>query len=174
MSDLRHHGIKGMKWGVRRFQNKDGSLTAAGRKRYGDGESSYDYGKDSGGRKVVRVGKGKKSYEIDDFKDALDKVNKADSLIKTAKKFQEEKDHKAYTDKVKNDLSKMSDKELQQVVNRMNLEERYAQVMKSREKDAGESAAMKWLNIAGTVTTVSASAIAMAIQMKQLMEMSKK
>ena len=42
--------------------------------------------------------------------------------------------------------------------------------MKSREKDAGESAVMKWLNIAGTVTTVSASAIAMAIQIKQLME----
>lgn len=30
---LSHHGIKGQKWGVRRFQNKDGSLTAAGKKR---------------------------------------------------------------------------------------------------------------------------------------------
>ena len=31
--ELYHHGIKGMKWGVRRFQNKDGTLTAAGKKR---------------------------------------------------------------------------------------------------------------------------------------------
>ena len=31
--ELSHHGIKGMKWGVRRFQNKDGSLTSAGKKR---------------------------------------------------------------------------------------------------------------------------------------------
>ena len=35
--ELYHWGIKGMKWGIRRFQNKDGSLTPAGRKRYGDG-----------------------------------------------------------------------------------------------------------------------------------------
>ena len=34
---LSHHGILGMKWGVRRYQNKDGSLTAAGMKRYGYG-----------------------------------------------------------------------------------------------------------------------------------------
>ena len=31
---LIHHGIKGQKWGVRRYQNPDGSLTAAGKKRY--------------------------------------------------------------------------------------------------------------------------------------------
>ena len=32
--ELYHHGIKGQKWGVRRFQNKDGSLTPVGRRRY--------------------------------------------------------------------------------------------------------------------------------------------
>ena len=32
-NELYHHGIKGQRWGVRRYQNKDGSLTAAGRKR---------------------------------------------------------------------------------------------------------------------------------------------
>lgn len=43
---LAHHGIKGMKWGVRRFQNEDGSLTGAGKQRYkiraidGDGFTS--------------------------------------------------------------------------------------------------------------------------------------
>lgn len=33
---LEHHGIKGQHWGVRRFQNEDGSLTAKGQKRYSD------------------------------------------------------------------------------------------------------------------------------------------
>ena len=147
VSDLRHHGIKGQKWGVRRYQNDDGSLTTLGKLRYGTSK---------------------------DYEDLSKQVSKADSLIKTAKKYRAEKDHKDYEDKIKTDLSKMSDKELQQVVNRMNMEERYTQVMRSREKDRGESAAMKWLNAAGTVTTVAGSALAIAIQMKQVMEMSKK
>lgn len=50
--ELYHHGIKGQKWGLRRFQNKDGSLKPAGEGRYDDGLSgrarrkaakSYDY-----------------------------------------------------------------------------------------------------------------------------------
>lgn len=44
---LYHWGIKGMKWGVRRYQNKDGTLTPAGKKHYGgegtDGSEKPDY-----------------------------------------------------------------------------------------------------------------------------------
>lgn len=38
---IAHHGIKGQKWGVRRFQNTDGSLTADGKKRY-DNNDNYE------------------------------------------------------------------------------------------------------------------------------------
>ena len=38
--ELKHYGVLGMKWGVRRYQNKDGSFTPAGLKRYGSEANS--------------------------------------------------------------------------------------------------------------------------------------
>ena len=147
--ELQHHGIKGMKWGKRRFQNADGTLTSLGRFRYGKATT-------------------------EDYTELHGKVEKASGFVKSAQKYQSEKDHKEYEEKIKTDLKNMTDEELRQVVNRLNMEERYTQVMRSREKELGESAAMKWLNVAGTVTTVAASAITMAVKIKQLTSKSSK
>lgn len=52
--ELYHYGIKGMRWGVRRFQNKDGSYTAKGKKRYSSkNEPEHDdYKKAHSGKSV--------------------------------------------------------------------------------------------------------------------------
>lgn len=71
-NDLYHWGIKGMKWGVRRFQNKDGSLTPAGRKR----QMSDD-------AQVARSLKKKKVSELSNAE--LRKLNERQSLERTYK-----------------------------------------------------------------------------------------
>ena len=50
--ELMHYGIKGQKWGVRRFQNEDGTLTPAGRKKYKmeikeENRKAFEYGREA-------------------------------------------------------------------------------------------------------------------------------
>lgn len=74
--ELYHHGIKGQKWGVRRYQNADGTLTNAGKKRL--------YKRDSYGRDTLTIEGGKYNEKLrkkaDSYKNAtLYNLNKVDS-----------------------------------------------------------------------------------------------
>lgn len=66
---LIHHGIKGQKWGVRRFQNSDGSLTPAGRERYSTGKYARKVRKDAESR-VKKISE-----------DVIDSANKSGSKM---------------------------------------------------------------------------------------------
>ena len=138
--ELKHYGIKGMKWGVRRFQNSDGSLTSEGRKRYGSG----------------------------DLKEAQKKVDKGKAMVDGVKKTRVKAAEKQHDKKIKDDLSKMSDAELRAIVNRLNMEERYTQVMKSRGVEAGKNRVDKILEYAGTALTIGSSALSIMIAIKEL------
>ena len=169
MSDLRHHGIKGQKWGVRRFQNSDGSLTAAGRKRYGDGESSYDYGKDSGGRKVVRVSK---ESSTDNYENAIKKTKAAGDAVENIRKFNNDakrmKDP-AMEKRIRKSTEAMTDKELQQRVNRLNMEDNYTRMMMHREQlKQGEDYVNKVLDVSAVALRGATTALTIALLVKQL------
>lgn len=138
--ELKHYGIKGQKWGVRRFQNADGSLTGEGRKRYADV----------------------------DLKDAKKKVDKGKDMVEGVTKAKKKVVEKQHEQKIKKDLSEMSDQELRDIVNRLNMEERYTQVMKSRGVEQGKSKVDKILEYAGTALTIGSSALSIAIAIKEL------
>ena len=144
MSELRHHGIKGQKWGVRRFQNKDGSLTADGKKRYG----------------------------ADDYKKTLDKVNSAGKIVDEVKKYNNSAQKSSDPDmerRIRKSINNMSDKELQQRVQRLNMEDNYTRMMMHRENlERGESFVNKALNISTTALQGAATALTIAMILKQL------
>ena len=61
---LYHHGIRGMHWGERRFQNSDGTLTSAGKKRY------------SGNGKIAGRAKSVKDMSDAELDNAIKRMNK--------------------------------------------------------------------------------------------------
>lgn len=79
-NDLMHHGIKGQKWGQRRFQNEDGTWTAAGKDRYGNENGSMSEKKLSRAekksiRKEYRNAQRERNKELDKINEKYDKLN---------------------------------------------------------------------------------------------------
>lgn len=73
--ELYHWGIKGMKWGVRRYQNKDGTLTAAGKKHYtGDGNAGSDGEEPKVEYAPKRTGKNAEDYSDEELRARINRI----------------------------------------------------------------------------------------------------
>lgn len=143
-NELQHHGIKGQKWGVRRFQNTDGSLTAEGKKRY----SVNDY-----------------QQAIDKTKTAGKIVNEAKTLNNTVKKLNDP----AAERRIRKSAAEMSDIELQKRVQRLNMEDNYTRMMLHRENlERGRTFVDKALDVSAIAVQGTVASLTIALLVKQL------
>lgn len=138
-TQLYHWGIKGMKWGVRRYQNEDGTLTAAGRKRR---EMSAD--------------------QIQKTKNVVDAGERAANVAKGNSATIRNMRRSQITD-----LSQMSDKELRDAVNRLNMEQQYRN-LSSNNVSRGQQHVDNALNIAGVALSTTSTVLGIALAIQQL------
>lgn len=128
--ELCHHGVLGMKWGVRRYQNSDGSLTAAGRKRYTNPDGALNkkgkkfYAKESERLRKERKNLTAQKHTAEKFA-KLDAKRKANAELKN--QLNPKKETKAETPKKKS-ISEMTDEELNAAINRARMEDTYRQL----------------------------------------------
>lgn len=113
-NELTHWGIKGMRWGIRRYQNKDGTLTTAGKKRYAKEMEKL--------KQEERVAK---NQQLTKAKlDKLDEKRREIEAIKSGKPVPKPAEKRPR----KTSVHDMSDEELKEVVNRLNMERMYKQL----------------------------------------------
>ena len=94
-NELTHWGIKGMRWGVRRYQNADGSLTPAGKKRYGDpdGDGKPAETPEQTRARVLNSTNAKEIYEnrhLLTTNELNERINRIDTEARLASKIVEE------------------------------------------------------------------------------------
>lgn len=157
--ELYHSGIKGMKWGIRRYQNYDGTLTDEGRRRYaGVDKDTYEKMSDADKAKVDAAGIANFEAAARSTESAGKIAKEAENITRASQTFtQESRGSKA----IRKDYSNLSDDELRNRVNRLNLERSYGDLTgDTKYVKTGKEKAREWLQTIGAVLAVSGSAIA--------------
>ena len=175
-NELYHWGVKGMKWGVRRYQNSDGTLTDKGKKRYARDAREKEYTKyDEESGKYYKSSKKNKrqDLEVDASRYVKEDMERTKGLVDSSKNLSNEL--KRVNDKsIKNtpktrlDLSDMTDQELRNQINRELLERQYNDVFNPPQVSKGKEYASRMLETTGDVLAITGSALAVALSIKAL------
>lgn len=88
--ELYHYGVKGMKWGVRRYQNHDGSLTPKGRKQLEKAQKSWERDVRNNWTDAYNKAADKVNQQLDAFNAKYEKVDVRDPKSKTTQKYVKE------------------------------------------------------------------------------------
>lgn len=172
---LEHHGILGQKWGVRRFQNKDGSLTAEGKKRrnrYGAMDKTDDELKEFTRRRNLEKSYNRAMEFEEENPRNLQNVRNTVNDVRTATSATQNLVRNAPGRNKSNprlDLSDKSDKELRDAINRELLERQYNQVFNAPQVSRGRVLAEQGLQTTGDVLAITAAGLGIAVSLKKLL-----
>lgn len=164
-NELYHYGVLGMKWGVRRYQNRDGSLTAEGKKRY-DRDIAENLAKKKDSR-IDTSSPDPNRWVREDVERSKRVVDSGSDLIRQAKSI--ERDTSPRSTKKRLNVSNMSDKELRDKINRELLERQYSDIFGEEVKvSRGRQFTRETLEIAGTALAATSSVLGIMLAIKQL------
>lgn len=124
---LEHFGVLGMKWGIRRYQNKDGSLTPAGKRKY----------KISSEGKLVK----RSRAEVKSYDKKVTAVKKANEAKKRKARIREKGLDKNDLDAISNNLDMFSTKEINDAVSRNQAIYKLQDVRRTKASEA-----KKWID----------------------------